>query len=127
MLKAHAEAAAEAKDVAAKAIGKNGLFYITLIVIIGVAASIYLDENKIAAVIGLLSAALTALISMLSGISEAEKQRENPEIEILRRLIDMMDRENIVVDVTSDRVKIQKGNNTVNTQRPTAETQPEAE
>ena len=54
-----------AKEVAGKAIGKQGLFYITLIVIIGVGASLYLDESKIAAVIGLLSSALMALISLL--------------------------------------------------------------
>ena len=50
------EAASTAKEVAGKAIGKWGLLAITLIVLIGVIASIMLDEGKIAAVIGLVSA-----------------------------------------------------------------------
>ena len=47
------EAASTAKEVAGKAIGKWGLFAITIIVLIGVVASIMLEEGKIAAVIGL--------------------------------------------------------------------------
>lgn len=53
---ARLEAEAPAKDVAGKAIGKHGLAYITAIVVIGVIASIFLDENKMAAVMGLLGA-----------------------------------------------------------------------
>ena len=63
------EAQSTAKEVAGKAIGKHGLAYITAIVIIGVAASLFLEADKIAAVMGLLGAALTALISMLNGIA----------------------------------------------------------
>jgi len=40
------EAATPAKEVAGKAIGKHGLFYITLIVVIGVVSSLFLEENK---------------------------------------------------------------------------------
>ena len=40
-----------AKEVAGKTIGKQGLFYITLIVCVGVGASIVLEESKMAAVI----------------------------------------------------------------------------
>ena len=76
VIKAHAEvelnrlnAQSTAKEVAGKAIGEGGLFYITLIIAIGVGASIVLDNDKIAAVMGLLGAALTALISMLNGIA----------------------------------------------------------
>ena len=39
-----------AKEVAGKAIGKHGLIYITIIVIVGVGASIILEESKMAAV-----------------------------------------------------------------------------
>jgi hypothetical protein len=49
-----------AKEVAGKAIGKHGLIYITIIVIVGVGASIILEESKMAAVMGLLGASLTA-------------------------------------------------------------------
>ena len=61
------EAASPAKEVAGKSIGKWGLLCITVIVMIGVGASLVLEESKIAAVIGLVSAALTALIAMLNG------------------------------------------------------------
>jgi hypothetical protein len=41
------EAQSSAKDVAGKAIGKQGLFYITLIVVIGVTASVVLENETI--------------------------------------------------------------------------------
>lgn len=56
------EAQSTAKDVAGKAIGKHGLLYITVIIVVGVGASVVLEESKIAAVIGLVSAALTAIL-----------------------------------------------------------------
>ena len=104
-LKTKYEVEASAKDVAAKSIGKHGLMYITLIVLVGVVSSLYLEEAKIAAVIGLLSAALTALIAMLSGISDAETK---VEFEIIRLLIDKLDG-HMNVDVGSDRVVVVKG------------------
>jgi hypothetical protein len=75
---ARLEAESTAKEVAGKAIGKHGLMYITLIVIVGVGASLMLEESKIAAVIGLVSAALTALIAMLNGIAGANPKQEKP-------------------------------------------------
>lgn len=111
------EAQQSAKDVAGKAIGKQGLFYITLIVVIGVAASLYLDNEKIAAVMGLLGAALTALISMLNGIAGANPKQEKPEFEIMKQLIErldrMADRDPMNVTVEGDRVMVTKGDNKV--------------
>jgi hypothetical protein len=85
------EAQASAKDVAGKSIGKKGLFYITLIVVIGVFASLFLEEQKIAAVMGLLGASLTALISMLNSIAGANAKQEKPEFEVMKQLIDRLD------------------------------------
>jgi hypothetical protein len=125
MLKAQAqaelqrlEAQSSAKDVAGKAIGKHGLFYITLIVIVGVGASLMLEESKIAAVIGLVSAALTALIAMLNGIAGASPKQEKPEFEVMRQLIDKLDRldrqeQPMKVDVTEGRVTVTKGEDQV--------------
>lgn len=116
--KAHAElqrleAQSSAKEVAGKAIGKHGLAYITLIVVVGVTASIVLDESKIAAVIGLVSAALTALIAMLNGIAGANPKQEKPEFEVIRSLIERLDRlaekEPLQVDVEGDKVTVKKG------------------
>jgi hypothetical protein len=111
------EAQASAKDVAGKSIGKKGLFYITLIVIIGVFASLFLEEQKIAAVMGLLGASLTALISMLNGIAGASAKQEKPEFEVMKQLIDrldrMADRDPMSVQVDKDTVTVTKGDNTV--------------
>lgn len=112
------EAQSTAKDVAGKAIGKQGLFYITFIVVIGVLASIVLEAEKIAAVMGLLGAALTALISMLNGIAGASPKQEKPEFEIMRHLIDKLDRLDkqelpMRVDVEGDHVIVRKGDDII--------------
>lgn len=112
------EATSPAKDVAGRAIGKHGLFYITLIVAIGVASSLVLDKDKIAAVMGLLGASLTALISMLNGIAGANPKQERPEYEVIRSLIDKLDRLDkaelpMRVDVEGDRVTVRKGDDIV--------------
>jgi hypothetical protein len=115
------EAQASAKDVAGKSIGKKGLFYITLIVVIGVFASLFLEEQKIAAVMGLLGASLTALISMLNGIAGAHAKQEKPEFEVMMQLIDrldrMADRDPMSVSVDKDKVTVTKGDNTITTQK----------
>lgn len=112
------EAESTAKDVAGKAIGKQGLFYITFIVVIGVLSSLALEESKIAAVMGLLGAALTALISMLNGIAGANPKQEKPEFEVMKQLIDKLDKldrqeQPMRVDVEGDRVTVRKGDDVV--------------
>jgi hypothetical protein len=112
------EAQSSAKDVAGKAIGKHGLAYITAIVVIGVVSSLFLENEKIAAVMGLLGAALTALISMLNGIAGANPKQEKPEFEIMRQLIDKLDRldkpeQPMRVDVEGDKVTVRKGDDVV--------------
>ena len=102
-----------AREVAGKAIGKHGLIYITLIVAMGVGASIVLEENKMAAVMGLLGASLTALISMLNGVAGASPKQEKPEFEIMKELISrldgMADRDPMSVEVKGDTVVVKKG------------------
>ena len=102
-----------AKEVAGKAIGKHGLIYITLIVAMGVGASIVLEENKMAAVMGLLGASLTALISMLNGVAGATPKQDKPEFEIMKELIHrldgMADRDPMSVQVEGDKVTVRKG------------------
>jgi hypothetical protein len=103
-----------AKEVAGKAIGKHGLIYITVIVIVGVGASIILEESKMAAVMGLLGASLTALISMLNNVAGATPKQEKPEFEIMKQLIDvetMADRDPMSVQVEGDKVTVRKGDN----------------
>jgi hypothetical protein len=112
------EANSTAKDVAGKAIGKDGLKYITVIVIIGVLSSLALDADKIAAVMGLLGASLTALISMLNGIAGATVKEEKPEFAVIKELIgklDKLDRKEqpMRVDVEGDHVTVTKGDDVV--------------
>jgi hypothetical protein len=107
------ETQAPAKEIAGKAIGKHGLIYITIIVAMGVAASIVLEESKMAAVMGLLGASLTALISMLNGVAGANPKQEKPEFEVMKQLIDrldrMADRDPMSVQVEGDKVIVKKG------------------
>ena len=111
-----------AKEVAGKAIGEGGLFYITLIIAIGVGASVVLDNDKIAAVMGLLGAALTALISMMNGVAGTAPKQEKPEFEVIKNLIDKLDRldrkeQPMKVTVEGDRVTVAKGEDTITTSK----------
>ena len=103
-----------AKEVAGKAIGKQGLAYITAIVAMGVAASIILDQEKMAAVMGLLGASLTALISMMNGIAGANPKQEKPEFEVIKELIARVDKQEppMAVEVEDGKVTVTKGNDT---------------
>jgi len=116
------EAKASAKTVAGKAIGKDGLKYITAIVVIGVVSSLFLDNDKIAAVMGLLGASLTALISMLNGIAGTVEKEEKPEYAVIKELIaklDRLDRKEMPmrVDVEGDHVVVTKGDDVVKASR----------
>jgi hypothetical protein len=103
-----------AKEVAGKAIGEDGLLYIFLIVLVGVGASLFLEGEKIAAVMGLLGASLTALIQMLNGIAGTAPKQEKPEFEVIKDLItrlDKLDRTEppMQVDVEGSKVTVKKG------------------
>lgn len=115
------DAISPAKEVAGKAIGKYGLVAIVIIVIIGVLASLWLDEGKMAAVMGLLGASLTALISMLNGIAGASQKEEKPEFEVMKQLIDrldrMADRDPMSVHVEGDKVTVRKGDESFTTNK----------
>jgi hypothetical protein len=118
------EAESTAKEVAGKAIGKHGLLYITVIIVVGVAASVVLEESKIAAVIGLVSAALTALIAMISGIAGASAKQEKPEFEVIKNLIEKLDRldrkeQPMKVTVEGDKVTVAKGDDSITTSKGT--------
>lgn len=115
------EAQQTAKEVAGKSIGRYGLFYITLIVIIGVGASLQLEEGKMAAVMGLLGASLTALISMMNGIAGATPKQDKPEFDIMKQLIErldrMADRDPMTVQVDGEKVTVKKGDNEIKATR----------
>lgn len=115
------EAESPAKDVAGRAIGKQGLMYITIIMAMGIGASLLLEESKIAAVMGLLSAALMALIQMLNGVAGTAAKQEKPEFEVIKDLIQKLDRANekepMRVDVDGEKVTVSKGSDTITTKK----------
>lgn len=108
-----------AKEVAGKAIGRDGLLYITIIVVIGVVSSLFLDGDKIAAVMGLLGASLTALISMLASVAGAKDKEEKPEFEVIKELITKLEHKepSMKVDVDGQRVTVSKGEDVITTRQ----------
>ena len=107
-----------AKEVAGKAIGEDGLLYIFLIVLVGVGASLFLEGEKIASVMGLLGASLTALIQMLNGIAGTAPKQEKPEFEVIKDLIHRLDKldraeQPMQVDVEGSKVTVKKGQDIV--------------
>jgi hypothetical protein len=116
------ESSSPAREVAGRAIGKNGLLYITIIMAMGIGASLLLEEGKIAAVMGLLSAALMALIQMLNGVAGTAAKQEKPEFEVIKNLIEKLDRisnakDPMSVTVEGDKVTVTKGDDTITSGR----------
>ena len=99
------EAQSPAKDVAGRAIGKHGLAYITLIVIIGVVSSLFLEEQKIAAVMGLLGASPTVAVFPVENLSGGTV----PLAEIQRLLVGALTRRGLrVLDDAECRHRFEK-------------------
>ena len=81
------EAQAPAKEVASKSIGRFGLFYIFLIVLVGVGSSYFLTESAITAVMTMIGGALVAIIQMLKGITDTQEKQDKPEYKLLPVLV----------------------------------------
>ena len=111
-----------AKEVAGKSIGRHGLFYIALIVLIGVGSSYFLSEAAITAVMTMIGGALVALINMMNGIAGTAEKQEKPEFKVIQTLIDKLDRldrkeQPLRVDVEGDKVTVRKGDDLVTAKR----------
>jgi hypothetical protein len=100
-----------AKEVAGKSIGRFGLFYITLIVLIGVGSSYFLSESAITAVMTMVGGALVALINLMNGIAGTATKEERPEFKVIADLIARLDHKEapIRVDVEDGKVSVAKG------------------
>lgn len=109
------EAAATAREVAAKTIGKQALVWIFLLVLVGVGSSLALAPEALAPVIGLVATATMALIQMVTGIVTEAKKEEKPEILIIKELIARLDQKEppMRVDVDNGRVTVSKGDDKV--------------
>ena len=104
-----------AKEVAGKSIGRFGLFYITLIVLIGVGSSYFLSDSAITAVMTMVGGALVAIINMMNGIAGTAEKQEKPEFAVMHNLIERLDKpeQPMKVTVQGDKVTVTKGNDTV--------------
>lgn len=109
-----AESQTPAKEVASKYIGKSAVPWIVLLVIVGVVSAAFMPPESLPAVIGLVSTAVMALISMLSGITGTKEKEEKPEISIITDLVARLDKkEPLVVEIKGDKVVVTKGDNTI--------------
>ena len=111
-----------AKEVAGKSIGRFGLFYITLIVLIGVGSSYFLNEAAITAVMTMIGGALVALINMMNGIAGTAEKQEKPEFKVIQTLIEKLDKldrkeQPMRVEVEGDKVTVRKGDDVVTTKK----------
>lgn len=118
------EQANSAKEVASKYVGKSAIPWIVLLVIVGVVSSAFLPSESLPAVIGLVSTAVMALITMLASITGTKEKEEKPEYKVINELIQKLDAANepMAVVVDKDKVTVNKGNQTVESQRPESET-----
>ncbi len=109
-----------AREVSSKYIGKTAVPWIVLLVIVGVASAAFMDAASLPAVIGLVSTAVMALITMLATITGTKEKEERPEFTVIRELIDRLDEANESMDVIvdRDRVTVNKGRKTITSQRP---------
>ena len=109
-----------AKEIASKHLGKHAINYITVLVIIGVISSQFLEGGALTAVIGLVSTAAMAMIGILQHIVGAVEKEEKPELEIIKSLIkELSDKEDdpMQVDVTDTDVVVTKGESKVTSSR----------
>jgi hypothetical protein len=113
------EAQSSAKDVASKFIGKVAIPCIVILVIVGVLSSAFLPKESLPAVIGLVSTAAMALITMLAGITSSKEKEEKPEISIINSLIKNLEesREPMSVTVDGEKVTVQKGSTSISTKK----------
>jgi membrane protein implicated in regulation of membrane protease activity len=115
------DAANSAKEVSSKYIGKTAIPWIVLLVIVGVASSAFLPSESLPAVIGLVSTAVMALITMLTSITGTKEKEEKPEFKVINELINKLEAANepLSVNVSGDSVTVKKGDDTFRNSRET--------
>lgn len=108
-----------AKEVASKYIGKSAIPWIVLLVIVGVVSSAFLPSDSLPAVIGLVSTAVMALITMLASITGSKEKEEKPEFKVINELIQRLDDANepMTVVVDKDKVTVNKGDSSMTSNR----------
>lgn len=108
------ESSASAKDAASKYLGKFGIAYIVVMILIGVCSLAFLPAESHAPVIGLVAGSVTALIAMLQsivGASDKAVKQDKPEVEIIKDLVARLDKkaEPMSVEIDKENVRVIKG------------------
>jgi formiminotetrahydrofolate cyclodeaminase len=82
---------------------------------VGVGASAFLPSESLPAVIGLVSTAVMALITMLASITGTKEKEEKPEFKVINELINKLEQANepMTVNIDGDKVTVTKGENKV--------------
>ena len=113
------EAEATAKEVSSKVIGKTAIPWIVVLVVVGVFSAAYLPSESLPAVIGLVSTAVMAMISMLAGITGTKDKEEKPEFTVIKNLIERLDQKEdpMRVTVEGDKVTVTKGQDSITTSK----------
>jgi hypothetical protein len=109
-----------AKEIASKHLGKNAINYITLLVLIGVVSSMFLESSVLPAVIGLVATSSMALIGILQHIVGAKEKEDKPEVTIIKDLINEVAKdksEAMKVDVEDGKVIVTKGKDIITNQQ----------
>lgn len=107
-----------AKEVASKHLAKFGGFYMVILVICFIYASLTLPAEKIAVVAGLITMVVTGLLTILKGITDTEEK--DPMVSVVRELIQRLDttEEEFKVSVDNGKVNIQKGDSQIEVDEP---------
>jgi hypothetical protein len=107
-----------AKEIASRHLGKHAINYITLLVLIGVVSSIYLDSSVLPAVIGLVATSSMAMIGILQHIvgSKDKEPEVSPEVAIIKELITELSKdksEPMKVEIKDGQVIVTKGKDVI--------------
>lgn len=113
------EAQSNAKEVASKAVGKYGLIWIVVLVVVGVGSAKFLPSEALSPVVGLLTSAVMAIIAMMTGITGTKDREEKPEFKIIDGLIQRLEESNEPMEVVVDgnKVTVTKGQSRVAAKR----------
>lgn len=106
------------KEVASKHLAKFGGFYMVILVICFIYASLTLPAEKIAVVAGLITMVVTGLLTILKGITDTEEK--DPMVSVVQELIQRLDttEEEFKVTVDNGKVNIQKGESQIEVDEP---------
>ena len=106
-----------AKESASRFIGKYGILVVFALVVVAVYSAKSLSAEALTPVIGLVATASMAIIGMLGGITGTKDKEEKPEFEVIKDLVQRLDKADVPMQVVveGDKVTVTKGSDTITT------------